>query len=78
MTIARFSISLDGRLLGGPGAIQPLIERRAVDRLEVKLVPVLHGDGPPLEVDEALGRDLRLTDTTAQDDGVVRLTYEFR
>ena len=78
MTIARFSISLDGRLLGGPGTIQPLSERPEVDRLEVTVVPVLHGDGAPLAVDDELARELRLTGTEAHDDGVVQLTYEFR
>jgi dihydrofolate reductase len=78
LTIARFSISLDGRLLGGLGTIQPLIERRGVDRLEVMLVPVLHGDGAPIAVDDELARDLRLTGTETHDDGVVQLTYEFR
>jgi dihydrofolate reductase len=78
VNIARFSISLDGRLLGGPGVIQPLIERREIDRLELTLVPVLHGDGAPVAIDEALDRDLRLTGTETYDDGVVRLTYEFR
>jgi dihydrofolate reductase len=67
----------DVHLLGGPRTIQTLIELGAIDRLEVRLVPVLLGDGTPLVVDEASARDLRLDGSEAYPDSVVGLSYEF-
>jgi dihydrofolate reductase len=64
-------------LLGGPRTIQSLIDLGAVDRLEVRLVPVLFGDGVPLAVEDTPTRPLRLTATETYDDGVAQLTYEF-
>lgn len=71
-------MSLEGDvwLLGGPKSIQAFQELGTVDTYELYVMPVLLGDGIPMFPNSDTMRRLRLTDSHAFSDGVVRLIYE--
>jgi dihydrofolate reductase len=69
--------SSDGRdvwIMGGGNVIRQFLDAGRVDRLEIYVVPVLLGAGPPLFPDGA-PHDLALEAATALAGGVARLVY---
>ncbi len=65
-------------LVGGPQSLRPFIERGAVDRWEIFVMPCLLGHGPVLFGGGLPATELRLVEQQAYANGVLRLVYEPR
>lgn len=59
-----------------PKLAQALLERDLVDELRLMVYPVVLGAGDPLFGATSDKKPMRLVDTQATGDGLVRLTYE--
>jgi dihydrofolate reductase len=64
-------------VLGGGKLQMTFIERRALDEIEIFVMPRLIGSGRPLFPPTGFGGDVRLLSTSALDKGCVRLHYAF-
>jgi len=70
---------LDGTvfLVGGADLVRQFLEARAIDELNLHVVPVLLGGGIPLFADPPFA-EAELTGTEAYSTGVVRLSYRLK
>ena len=65
-------------VVGGARTIAAMLAARALDRLELHVIPVLVGDGIPLFGPDTLPQGLDAIQATALVKGVVRLVYVLR